>query len=134
MLLNKLDAVINQDMLSDRSRSAKVEKIKNLIRKNDYINSEKTYKQCMEYGISVNLNALSRFSEKLELLDRAVRTRRLDQLHLENDHGASMMTYEQVKHRETEITFELGELRVKENRLMEELNKLSKMLDSKQFN
>lgn len=45
-----------------------------------------------------------------------------------------MMTYEQIIHRETEITFELGELRVKENRLMEELNKLSKMLDSKQFN
>jgi hypothetical protein len=44
------------------------------------------------------------------------------------------MTYEQVKRRETEITFELGELRVKENRLMEELNKLSLMLDSKQFN
>jgi hypothetical protein len=45
-----------------------------------------------------------------------------------------MMTYEQIIRRETEITFELGELRVKENRLMEELNKLSKMLDSKQFN
>jgi hypothetical protein len=120
-------------MLSDKSRSDKVEKIKNLIRKNDYRNSEKTYQQCMEFGISVNLNALSRFSEKLELLDRAVRTRRLDQLHQEHSHGASM-TYEQVKHRETEITFELGELRVKENRLMEELNKLSIMLDSKQFN
>jgi argininosuccinate synthase len=121
-------------MLSDKSRSDKVDTIKNLIRKNNYKNSEKTYKQCMEYGISVNLNSLSRFSEKLELLDRAVRSRRLDQLHQEKNHGATMMTYEQVKHRETEITFELGELRVKENRLMEELNKLSKMLDSKQFN
>ncbi|MFT6777519.1 MAG: hypothetical protein ACI9J4_001334 [Paraglaciecola sp.] len=39
--------------------------------------------------------------------------------------------YEQVKRRETKITFELGELRVKENRLMDELNKLSLMLGSK---
>jgi argininosuccinate synthase len=134
VLLNKLDAVIDQHMLSDKPRSDKVETIKNLIRKNNYKNSDKTYMQCMEYGISVNLNSLSRFSEKLELLDRAVRTKRLDKLHQEKNHGANMMTYEQVKHRETEITFELGELRVKENRLMDELNKLSIMLDSKQFN
>jgi hypothetical protein len=44
------------------------------------------------------------------------------------------MTYEQVKHRETEITFELGEIKIKENKLMEELNKLSNMLDTKEFN
>ncbi|MFQ3189709.1 MAG: argininosuccinate synthase [Paraglaciecola sp.] len=126
--------VTEQHMLSDKSRSDKVETIKDLIRKNNYKNSEKTYKQCMDFGISVNLNSLSRFSEKLELLDRAVRTRRLEKLHHENNHAPSMMTYEQVKQRETEITFELGELRVKENRLMEELNKLSNLLDSKQFN
>ena len=121
-------------MISDRARSVKVEKIKSLIRQNNYKNTENTYKQCMEYGINVNLNALSRFAEKLELLDSAVRSRRLDQLHLERNNVISTMTYDQVKHRETEITFELGELRVKENKLMEELNQLSKMLDSKQFN
>jgi hypothetical protein len=126
--------VIEQHMLSDKSRSDKVETIKDLIRKNDYKNLEKTYNQCMDYGISVNLNSLSRFSEKLELLDRAVRTRRLDKLRQEKNNAHSMMTYEQVRHRETEITFELGELRIKENRLMEELNKLSILLDSKQFN
>ena len=120
-------------MINDRARSVKIEKIKNLIRQNNYRNSEKTYQQCSDYGINVNLNALSRFTEKLELLDRTVRTRRFEQLHLEKNISISSMTYEQVKHRETEITFELGELRVKEIKLMEELNQLSKMLDSKQF-
>jgi hypothetical protein len=121
-------------MYGDRSRSDKVETIKNLIRQNNYKNSEKTYEQCMDFGISVNLISLTRFSEKLELLDRAERSKRLDTLHREKTRAPDVMTYEQVKHRETEITFELGELRVKENRLMEELNKLSKLLDSKQFN
>jgi hypothetical protein len=121
-------------MLGDKSRTDKVEKIKNLIRKNNYVNSELTYEQCIKSGISVNLISLTRFSEKLELLDKADRSKRIDMLHLEKKQTPTMMTYEQVKHRETEITFELGELRVKENRLMEELNKLSKMLDTKEFN
>jgi hypothetical protein len=121
-------------MLSDKSRSDKVEQIKNLIRKNNYVNSERTYEQCIKSGISVNIVSLTRFSEKLELLDTASRSKREDMLHLEKKQEPRLMTYEQVKRRETEITFELGELRVKENRLMEELNKLSLMLDSKQFN
>jgi hypothetical protein len=44
------------------------------------------------------------------------------------------MSYVQVKQRETEITFELGELKIRENKLLEELNSLSKLLDLKQFN
>ena len=121
-------------MHGDKSRSDKVETIKTLIRQNNYTNSQKTYSQCMDFGISVNLVSLTRFSEKLELLDRADRSKRLDTLHREKSRAPSVMSYEQVKHRETEITFELGELRVKENRLMEELNKLSNLLDTKQFN
>ena len=121
-------------MYGDKSRSDKVETIKNLIRQNKYTNSDKTYSQCMDFGISVNLISLTRFSEKLELLDRADRSKRLDTLHREKSQTPNVMSYEQVKHRETEITFELGELRIKENKLMEELNKLSILLDSKQFN
>lgn len=121
-------------MHDDKSRSDKVETIKNLIRQNNYKNSEKTYEQCMNYGISVNLNSLARFTEKLELLDRADRSKRLDKLHQENNQTKHVMTYEQVKHRETEITFQLGEIKIKENKLLEELNKLSKMLDAKEFN
>lgn len=121
-------------MHDDNSRSDKVETIKNLIRQNNYKNVEKTYEQCMDFGISVNLISLTRFTEKLELLDRADRSKRLDKLYQEKSQAAKKMTYEQVKHRETEITFELGELRIKENKLMKELNELSKLLDSKQFN
>jgi hypothetical protein len=121
-------------MLSDKSRSDKVETIKKLIRQNNYKNSEKIYEQCVDFGISVNLISLTRFSEKLELLDRADRSKRLDKLHRDKSQTPTMMTYEQVKHRETEITFELGELKIKENKLMEELSKISRMLDTKQFN
>ena len=112
----------------------KVETIKKLIRQNNYKNSEKIFEQCMSFGISVNLVSLKRFTEKLELLDRSERSRRIDKLHRETNEGPAMMTYEQVKHRETEITFELGELKIKENRLMEELTKINKVLDSKEFN
>jgi len=134
LLLTKLAEPIDKHMHSDRSRSEKVETIKNLIRKNNYKNSEKTYDQCMDFGISVNLISLTRFTEKLELLDRAERSKRVDKLHREKNQLPNILTYEQVKHRETEITFELGELRIKENKLMDELNELSKLLDSKQFN
>jgi hypothetical protein len=121
-------------MLTDKSRSDKVETIKDLIRQNNYRDSQKTYEQCMDSGISVNLVSLMRFSEKLELLDRADRSKRIDRLNKEKNHAPTRMTYEQVKHRETEITFELGELKIKENKLMDELNKLSVMLDTKEFN
>lgn len=121
-------------MLSDKSRSDKVATIKNLIRQNNYSNTDKIYEQCINVGISVNRNSLMRFTEKLELLDRADRSRRIDTLHKEKSQVKNMLTYEQVKHRETEITFELGELKIKENKLMDELNQLSKLLDTKQFN
>lgn len=121
-------------MLTDKSRSDKVETIKKLIRQNNYKDSKKIFDQCMDIGISVNLHSLSRFTEKLELLDRADRSKRLEKARREKTQPPAAMTYEQVKRRETEITFELGELRIKENKLMEELSKVSKMLDSKEFN
>jgi arginine repressor len=134
MFINNQDEVIAKHMFGDNSRSDKVETIKKLIRQNNYKNSNKVYEQCMGFGISVNLTSLTRFIEKLELLDRSDRSKRLERLHLEKSQTPTMMTYEQVKHRDTEITFELGELRIKENKLMEELNKISQLLDSKQFN
>lgn len=132
--MSQLDVVLANHMFNEKSRSDKVETIKHLIRQNHYKNAEKTYEQCMDFGISVNLISLKRFTEKLELLDRAERNKRVNQLHLEKSQPSNKLTYEQVKHRETEITFELGELRIKENKLMEELNQLTAMLDSKQFN
>ena len=44
------------------------------------------------------------------------------------------MSYEEVKKRETEITFELGEIRIRESELLQELITLSEMLEQKQFN
>jgi hypothetical protein len=121
-------------MQGGKSKSEKVEVIKSLIRRYHYKEYEKVYDQCLDIGISVNLSSLARFSEKLELLDRAVRSRRVDQIHNDNHQPAKLMSYEQVKRRETEITFELGELKIQENKLLEELNKLSAMLDSNQIN
>ena len=121
-------------MLSGKSRTDKVETIKKLIRQNNYKDSDKIYDQCMDFGISVNLISLNRFIEKLELLDRAARSKDSEKSYQDTNQDQSTMTYEQVKHRETEITFELGELKIKENQLMEELSKISKVLDSKQFN
>jgi hypothetical protein len=121
-------------MFGGKTRSEKVDVIKSLIRQNKYKDFEKTYNQCIDFGISVNLTSLARFSEKLELLDRSDRSKRLDRLHEDRTKATAVMTYEEVKRRETEITFELGELKIKENKLIEELNKLSAFLDSKQFN
>lgn len=44
------------------------------------------------------------------------------------------MTYEEVKKREAEITFELGEIKIRESELLQELITLSEMLEEKQFN
>lgn len=41
------------------------------------------------------------------------------------------MTYEQVKQREAEITFELGALKIRENELINELTSLSERLNNK---
>ena len=126
--------LVGQAMFGDQSRSDKVETIKKLIRQNNYKNAEKVYEQCMDFGFSVNLSSLTRFTEKLELLDRADRSKRINKLHRDKSQATPVMTYEQVKHRETEITFELGELKIKENKLMNELSQISELLDSKQLN
>jgi hypothetical protein len=112
-------------MFSGKLRSEKVETIKRLIRQNNYIEYQKTYEQCLDLGLSVNLTSLSRFSEKLKLLDRADRSKRLKKSNKQEALQTKQMTYEQVKQRETEITFELGKLKIKENKLLEELNSLS---------
>ncbi|WP_340677815.1 hypothetical protein [Paraglaciecola sp.] len=118
-------------MLSGKPRTEQVEVIKQLIRQNNYRENQKTVEQCLHMGLSVNLHSLSRFSEKLELLDRAERAKQARDSHASVD---KKITYDQVKKRETEITFELGELKIREHKLLEELNALSTMLDVKQFN
>ena len=113
-------------MHKHKLQSEKLEVIKRLIRQNNYLNHDKTYEQCSEIGFNVNPTSLARFSEKLELLDR------LEESKLSNDGSAtSFMSYEQIKERERAITFELGELKIRENKLMEELTSLSRRLAEK---
>ncbi|MGS2720124.1 hypothetical protein [Paraglaciecola aestuariivivens] len=121
-------------MLGSNSKSEKVEVVKSLIRRNNYKAYQLIFDQCSDLGISVNMHSLTRFAEKLELLDRAERTKRAAQQVDSEKPKSKFMSYEQVKRRETEITFELGELKIKENKLLEELNQLADLLDSNQIN
>ncbi|WP_240615463.1 hypothetical protein [Alteromonas facilis] len=122
----------------------KVDLVKRLIRANNYRQYDKTLEQCHELGININRVALTRFADKLELIDRAERNKaRREQQSMESSAPSGQqtnpstplatrdMTYEQVKQREAEITFELGALRIKENALLMELNALSERLKDK---
>ena len=44
------------------------------------------------------------------------------------------MTYNEIKQREAEITFALGELKIKETELLQELISLTEWLDKKEMN
>lgn len=179
----------------------KVELVKRVIRQNNYDQYEKTHRQCVELGLNINRQALDRFANKLELIDKAQLSKRQYELHkLEiaaqeqkekrqqvaksHYHKSSVtqpnakdreldahldkyeetfqpsqqvqrqkpesspsrrkvarsvkapieMSYEQVKQRETEITFELGELKIRENELLQELIRLTEALDKNQKN
>jgi hypothetical protein len=167
----------------------KVEVVKKLIRSHNYCDIEKIYIRCLEFGIHVNKTALSRFSQKLSLLDKVnkpidrqkeeqvaasvidvparqatPRQVELSEQHendfiversvavnvkAESDNIKSVVDiarpveiqqpetlktegtigFSEAKRREAEITFELGALKIKEHALLEELNKLSKIID-----
>ena len=55
---------------------------------------------------------------KLELLDSAERNKQAK--HAPHSAARHSLSYAQVKRRETEITFELGELKIRENKLLDE--------------
>lgn len=108
--------------------------VKRFIRENNYRDYEKTHNQCIAAGISVNRPALDRFADKLELIDKAERNKLSfaeSQQTSETAARVEDMTYEEVKQRETAITFELGALRIKENELLVELTSLSSRLKNK---
>ena len=124
----------------------KIDLVKRLIRANNYRQYDKTLEQCHELGININRIALTRFADKLELIDKAERNKAIRKQATESQQvksagvgtsnkntklAARDMTYEQVKQREAEITFELGALRIKENALLMELNSLSERLKDK---
>ncbi|GAA0852130.1 hypothetical protein [Aliiglaciecola litoralis] len=196
----------------EKLKVEKVELVKRVIRQNNYDQYEKTFRQCSELGLNINRQALDRFANKLELIDKAQLSKRQYELHKmelaaqdekrkralqqgsrnsyqgQSEQGSSKdmeleahldsltseelaprtrqapppppprqpspapaqqrqvarprrrpaahgdMTYEQVKQRETEITFELGELKIRENELLQELIRLTETLDNNQKN
>jgi hypothetical protein len=118
-------------MFNEKLRSEKVQIIKTLIRQNDYKENPKIRDECLKMGFSVDIDSLSRFSEKLKLLDRNERFKNSKNQSGKIQQAPFRMSYEQVKRRETEITFELGELKIRENKLLEELNSLSTHLVDK---
>jgi len=193
----------------------KIDIVKRLIRSNNYQQIERVYLRCIELGIHVNRTALSRFAQKLELIDRAERQakrkKNLSEFGFEpqtktvysNKQNADMalsaepkttnqtehpapqpvvahqppvvhssqaqtttttlppstatdspllaisqesvsslpvssqentkktISYGEAKRRETEITFELGALKIKEHALLEELNELAQIIEDK---
>lgn len=136
-------------MFNKKLQIEKVEMVKKIIRQNSYLNFDKSHKQCIELGIRVNRPALDNFGKKLKQLDLAKKPKSSiaqdnNRTHsggeiLEfkkpdskgNSHAVIdivSMTLEEAKQREMEITYELGELKIKENTLLNELAVISKKL------
>lgn len=138
-------------MFENKLQVEKVEMVKKIIRQNNYADCEKSHQQCIELGIKVNKPALDSFSKKLFQLDNAPKNSlkpEVPQAHItngslveyvdpENDasnldstnSNVEEMTKEDARKRESEITYELGELKIREHRLLNELSQIIKKLE-----
>lgn len=131
-------------MFDKKLKVEKVEMIKKIVRDNNYSNYATAHKQCIELGINVNRPALDKFGKKLMRLDKGLRSqlnpvasslkhvsngsnveyidkvkaRRGD---IELAYDLESLSNEEAKQRESSITFELGELKIREHRLLQEL-------------
>ena len=117
--------------------------VKKIVRDNNYSDYERAHRQCIELGINVNRPALDKFGKKLHKLDKAPRSR-LNPLasSFQHSNGSNIeyidkakarrgeielaydldsLSNEAAKEREAAITFELGELKIREHRLLQEL-------------
>jgi hypothetical protein len=142
-------------MYEKKLRVEKLEIVKQLIRKNDYNQYDKTYTECMELGLKVRRPALDRFADKLALLDKKsppsldfeqptqhkVKSDEMfgDEYDLDKKEFIQLgeekiqssgktykiyETFEAMEQRQSEITFELGTLKIKEHELLTELSQL----------
>lgn len=138
-------------MFNKKLQVEKVELVKKIIRQNSYGDYEKSHKQCIELGIRVNRPALDNFGKKLKKLDLAAKPSlefddNADDAPVQNGQilefispnnnktnsralDLDAMTQEQARQRETEITYELGELKIRENALLNELAAISEKFD-----
>ncbi|MFC3095705.1 hypothetical protein DRW07_07675 [Alteromonas sediminis] len=170
----------------------KIDIVKRLVRSHNYQHIENVYTRCVELGIHVNRSALTRFAQKLALIDRAERQvkkkkhlsdfdfepktqtfyaekQTQEEYQLAADYepepqaqtypvepkpipspaavsvadiasassanevqnNKKVLSYGEAKRRETEITFELGALKIKEHALFEELNEIAQIIEDK---
>lgn len=143
-------------MFNKKLQVEKVEMVKKIIRDNDYANYAKAHRECVELGIKVNRPALDNFGKKLQQLDKAAKpklefdappgeeiqlseptikeeptiieepTTIPDTAYTSNKTKFDTMSFDDMKRREDEITFELGALKIKENELLVELSHIKK--------
>ncbi|MBE1301737.1 MAG: hypothetical protein GJ680_17755 [Alteromonadaceae bacterium] len=130
-------------MFNKKLQVEKVEMVKKIIRKYDYSNYEMTHKECVELGLNVNRPALDRFGEKLQQMDTKAKSKlNFDEPELtaEKPKGSIQLAddlasdlpqqqagnFQQFQDRASEITFELGALRIRENELLKELSSIKK--------
>ena len=131
-------------MFEKKLQVEKVEMVKKIVRQNNYADYEKSHQQCIELGIKVNRPALDNFAKKLQQLDSGPKnTLEFEESdgHKTNDslveyadpekngsesrnisYDIETMSKEEAKARENAITYELGELKIKEHALLQELS------------
>jgi len=135
-------------MFDKKLKVEKVEMVKKIVRDNNYDDYAKAHQQCIELGINVNRPALDKFGKKLKKLDTAPRPQlnpnapslnhvangsnveyidtakaRRGEMGLAYD--LDSLSNEAAKERESAITYELGELKIREHRLLQELALIS---------
>ncbi|MCY7293830.1 hypothetical protein [Alteromonas sp. a30] len=138
-------------MFGKKLKVEKVELVKKIIRQYNYTDFEKAHQECVGLGIKVNRPALDNFALKLKQLDTAekpkldlspppihqtrgslvdyfdnVREGIATFSHIEVD----SMTAEQASERKNAITLELGELKIKEHALLQELSLILNKFES----
>lgn len=138
-------------MFEKKLQVEKVEMVKKIVRQNNYSNYEKSHQQCIELGIKVNRPALEHFAKKLEQLDAGPKNKlEFEKAEPHQTNGSLVeyvdsqkngsesrsisndvenMTKEEAKARENSITYELGELKIREHALLQELARIMEKFD-----
>lgn len=142
-------------MFDKKLKVEKVELVKKVIRQNNYSHFEKSHEECLDLGINVNRPALDNFAKKLKQLDLAQKPQLDYEAPLQDTSSGNLvdyfdrvrgvttaqaapfnsveldgMTHQEAQERREAITFELGELKIKEHALLQELSHLSSKFDS----
>lgn len=140
------------DMFGNKLKVEKVELVKKIIRQHNYTDFEQAHQECVALGIKVNRPALDNFALKLKQLDTAKKpSLDLTPPPMHRTNGSLVeyfdktnaplpmtlnyieiesMTQEQAHERKNAITIELGELKIKEHALLQELSLILSKFES----